>query len=159
MAQDITQNSRNADSRKRPERPKIWKDPSSLDAPEAPPGKAYRWVRRMLRGEDDAKNMIGYARNQFTPVAASDHPEFETQTLETGHHSGAVISGDLILMQAPKEILESREKQMRQKANSQLEAASANFKRKNGRNSRTSVEIERTTMSSGKIMRKASFEE
>ena len=37
--------SRANDTRSKSERPKVWVPPSSLDAPPAPDGFRYRWIR------------------------------------------------------------------------------------------------------------------
>ena len=51
--------SRAAETRSKTERPKVYKPPSSLDAPPAPDGFRHRWIRAEVMGFDDTKNISG----------------------------------------------------------------------------------------------------
>ena len=48
--------SRAAVTRSKTERPKVYKPPSSLDAPPAPDGFRHRWIRAESVGFQDSKN-------------------------------------------------------------------------------------------------------
>ena len=50
-------NSRSAETRESQTRRRPWQPPSMLDAPEAPPGYQFRWIRESTRGSDDKSNM------------------------------------------------------------------------------------------------------
>ena len=45
MKQEDTKTPRANQTRSKSERPKVWVPPSSLDAPPAPEGFRYRWIR------------------------------------------------------------------------------------------------------------------
>ena len=45
MEKDNPKTSRADQTRTKAERPKVWVPPSSLDAPPAPDGFRYRWIR------------------------------------------------------------------------------------------------------------------
>ena len=51
--------SRASQTRSKSERPKVWVPPSSLDAPPAPDGFRYRWIRAEVQGFQDTKNITG----------------------------------------------------------------------------------------------------
>ena len=61
-------------------RPKVWVPPSSLDAPPAPDGFRYRWIRAEVVGFQDTKNITGRLREGYELVRseevenASDYP-------------------------------------------------------------------------------------
>ena len=50
--------SRANQTRSKSERPKVWVPPSSLDAPPAPDGFRYRWIRAESVGFQDTKNIL-----------------------------------------------------------------------------------------------------
>ena len=49
--------SRESETRTKQERPKVWTPPSQLDAPPAPDGFKYRWIRAEVLGQADTKNL------------------------------------------------------------------------------------------------------
>ena len=55
MEKDNTKTSRANQTRTKSERPKVWVPPSSLDAPPAPDGFRYRWIRAEVVGFQDTK--------------------------------------------------------------------------------------------------------
>ncbi len=73
--------SRASQTRSKSERPKVWVPPSSLDAPPAPDGFRYRWIRAESVGFQDTKNITGRIREGYELVRseevenASDYPE------------------------------------------------------------------------------------
>ena len=72
--------SRASQTRSKSERPKVWVHPSSLDAPPAPDGFRYRWIRAESVGFQDTKNVTGRLREGYELVRseeienASDYP-------------------------------------------------------------------------------------
>ena len=102
-------NSRSAESRDTQTRRKPWQPPSSLDAPKAPPGFKYRWIRESILNQEDRSNMSKRIREGFEPVRASDHPDFEAPTIDDGRHAGVIGVGGLILAKIPEETVAERE--------------------------------------------------
>ena len=54
---DENRQPRDAQTREKKEARTPWAPPSMLDAPEAPPGYQFRWIRESTRGLDDKSNM------------------------------------------------------------------------------------------------------
>ena len=102
-------NSRSAESRETQTRRKPWQPPSSLDAPKAPAGYKYRWIRESMLNQEDRSNMSKRIREGFEPVKASDHPDFEAPTIEDGRHAGIIGVGGLVLAKIPEETVAERE--------------------------------------------------
>ena len=105
--------SRANDTRSKSERPKVWVPPSSLDAPPAPDGFRYRWIRAESVGLQDTKNISGRLREGYELVRAeevenaSDYP-----VLEEGRYKGVIGVGGLLLAKVPEEIAKQRQKYM-----------------------------------------------
>ena len=64
--------SRAHQTRSKSERPKVWVPPSSLDAPPAPDGFRYRWIRAESVGFQDTKNITGRIREGYELVRAEE---------------------------------------------------------------------------------------
>ena len=96
-------------TRSKTERPKVWIPPSSLDAPPAPDGFRYRWIRAESMGFDDTKNIQGRLRSGYELVRAeeienaSDYP-----VIESGKYKGMVGVGGLLLAKVTEEIAQQR---------------------------------------------------
>ena len=105
--------SRANQTRSKSERPKVWVPPSSLDAPPAPDGFRYRWIRAEVVGFQDTKNLTGRLREGYELVRAeeienaSDYP-----VLEEGKYKGVIGVGGLLLAKVPEEIAQQRQKYM-----------------------------------------------
>ena len=101
--------SRASQTRTKSERPKVWVPPSSLDAPPAPDGFRYRWIRAEVVGFQDTKNITGRLREGYELVRAeevenaSDYP-----VLEDGKYKGVIGVGGLLLAKVPVEIARQR---------------------------------------------------
>ena len=101
--------SRASQTRSKSERPKVWVPPSSLDAPPAPDGFRYRWIRAEVVGFQDTKNLTGRLREGYELVRAdeiensSDYP-----VLEDGKYKGVIGVGGLLLAKVPEEIAQQR---------------------------------------------------
>tara|TARA_B100000953_G_scaffold72665_1_gene58722 strand:- start:124 stop:585 length:462 start_codon:yes stop_codon:yes gene_type:complete len=110
-------------TRSKSERPKVWVPPSSLDAPPAPEGFRYRWIRAETVGFHDTKNISGRLREGYELVRAeevknsSDYP-----VLEEGRYKGVIGVGGLLLAKVPEEIAKQREDYMRQQHEARSEA-------------------------------------
>ena len=91
----------------------MWVPPSSLDAPPAPDGFRYRWIRAEVVGFQDTKNISGRLREGYELVRAeevenaSDYP-----VLEDGKHKGVIGVGGLLLAKVPVEIAQQRQQYM-----------------------------------------------
>jgi len=64
--------SRANNTRSKSERPKVWVPPSSLDAPPAPDGFRYRWIRAESVGFQDTKNITGRLREGYELVRSEE---------------------------------------------------------------------------------------
>ena len=105
--------SRANQTRSKSERPKVWVPPSSLDAPPAPDGFRYRWIRAEVVGFQDTKNVTGRLREGYELVRSeeiensSDYP-----VIEDGKYKGVVGVGGLLLAKVPIEIAKQRQDYM-----------------------------------------------
>jgi|TARA_R100001163_G_C5066766_1_gene205408 hypothetical protein len=133
MAKDDLNNSvretRAAQSRDRNVRNKPWQPPSVLDAPDAPEGYVYRWIRESMVGNDDKANMSKRIREGWEPVRAEEHPDFETPVVEEGKYAGVIGVGGLILAKMPIEIVEQRKAYFRNMTSDQIQAVDRNLMR------------------------------
>ena len=109
MKKQETKTSRASQTRSKTERPKVWVPPSSLDAPRAPDGFRYRWIRAESMGFDDTKNIQGRLRSGYELVRAeeienaSDYP-----VIESGKYKGMIGVGGLLLAKVTEEIAQQR---------------------------------------------------
>ena len=109
MNKETKTTSRANQTRSKTERPKVWVPPSSLDAPPAPDGFRYRWIRADSMGFDDSKNIQGRLRSGYELVRAeevensSDYP-----VLDTGKFKWVIGVGGLLLAKVPEEIVAAR---------------------------------------------------
>ena len=123
MEKDKNTSQRANQTRSKSERPKVWVPPSSLDAPPAPDGFRYRWIRAESVGFQDVKNIQGRIRQGYELVRAeeienaSDYP-----VVEDGKYKGVVGVGGLLLAKVPEEIAQQRQDYMRSKAEGMDEA-------------------------------------
>ena len=114
MKKEDTKTPRASQTRSKTERPKVWVPPSSLDAPPAPEGFRYRWIRAESMGFQDTKNITGRLREGYELVRAeeienaSDYP-----VVDEGRYKGVIGVGGLLLGKVPEEIAKQREDYMR----------------------------------------------
>ena len=115
--------SRANSTRTKSERPKVWVPPSSLDAPPAPDGFRYRWIRAESVGFQDTKNVTGRLREGYELVRAeevenaSDYP-----VVDDGRYKGVIGVGGLLLAKVPEEIAKQRQDYMTNRHTDQSEA-------------------------------------
>lgn len=115
-------------------RRKPWAPPSRLDAPPAPEGYKYRWIRAEVNGFDDKQNVYGRMREGYELVRAEELPEEYRATLPTldeGRHAGIVSVGGLLLAKIPVETVDEREAYYRTKAREQMSAVDNEMMREN----------------------------
>ena len=122
-------NSRSAETRASQTRRKPWAPPSMLDAPEAPPGYQFRWIREATRGIDDKSNMSKRIREGYEPVRAEDYPDFEAHTIENGSNTGVIGVGGLILAKVPVETADERNAYFKDQADTAMQGVDQNFMR------------------------------
>ena len=99
---------RNTTTREKESRRKPWAPPSTLAAPEAPPGYVHRWIRVAMRGEDDKMNVHSKLREGWEPVRKDEYPDYEAPTIEEGRYEGVIGQGGLMLCRIPVETVEER---------------------------------------------------
>ena len=123
MKKETKETSRASQTRSKTERPKVWVPPSSLDAPPAPDGFRYRWIRAESLGFDDSKNIQGRLRSGYELVRAeevensSDYP-----VLDTGKYKGVIGVGGLLLAKVPDEIADLRTAYIKKRTDGMNEA-------------------------------------
>ena len=88
-------------SREKTTRRKPWAPPSSLDAPPAPDGYKYRWIRAETLGQEDNKNLNARLREGFELVRA-DSDDGQYPTIQEGKYQGVIGVGGLLLAKIPK---------------------------------------------------------
>ena len=113
MEKDKQKTSRANQTRSKSERPKVWVPPSSLDAPPAPDGFRYRWIRAEVQGFQDTTNITSRQREGYELVRAeevqnaSDYP-----VIDNGKYKGVIGVGGLLLAKVPEEIAKQRQAYM-----------------------------------------------
>ena len=100
--------SRAAETRSKTERPKVYKPPSSLDAPPAPDGFRHRWIRAESLGFNDQKNIHGRLRSGYELVRADEYKDSDYPIVTDGKYAGIIGVGGLLLARIPIELAEAR---------------------------------------------------
>ena len=130
MKKQDNKTSRANQTRSKTERPKVWVPPSSLDAPRAPDGFRYRWIRAESMGFDDTKNIQGRLRSGYELVRAeeienaSDYP-----VIESGKYKGMIGVGGLLLAKVTEEIAQARTDYVKKRADGLDEAVTNDLMR------------------------------
>ena len=125
MENENKNTSRASQTRSKSERPKVWVPPSSLDAPPAPDGFRYRWIRAEVQGYQDTTNITSRVREGYELVRAeevenaSDYP-----VLDEGRYKGVIGVGGLLLAKVPIEIAKQRQEYMTKRHEERSEAVS-----------------------------------
>ena len=114
--------SRAAVTRSKTERPKVYKPPSSLDAPPAPDGYRHRWIRAESVGFQDSKNIFGRLREGYELVRADDYQDSDYPIVHEGKYAGIIGVGGLLLARIPEELAKSRVEYQKQLSEGQDEA-------------------------------------
>ena len=114
MEKENKNTSQRADqTRSKSERPKVWVPPSSLDAPPAPDGFRYRWIRAESVGFQDTKNITGRLREGYELVRAEEvENAADYPVLDEGKYKGVIGVGGLLLAKVPNEIAKQRQDYM-----------------------------------------------
>ena len=123
MKKQDNKTSRANQTRSKTERPKVWVPPSSLDAPPAPDGFRYRWIRAESLGFDDSKNIQGRLRSGYELVRAEEvENASDFPVLDTGKYKGVIGVGGLLLAKVPDEIAAARTAYVKKRADGMDEA-------------------------------------
>ena len=136
--------SRANDTRSKSERPKVWVPPSSLDAPPAPDGFRYRWIRAESVGFQDTKNIASRMREGYELVRAeevenaSDYP-----VLDEGRYKGVIGVGGLLLAKVPIEIAKQRQEYMTRRHSERSEAVNNDLMKEQDK--RMPINVDRQT--------------
>ena len=136
--------SRANQTRSKSERPKVWVPPSSLDAPPAPDGFRYRWIRAESVGFQDTKNIASRLREGYELVRAeevenaSDYP-----VLDEGRNKGGIGVGGLLLAKVPIEIAKQRQEYMTRRHAERSEAVNNDLMREQDK--RMPIDVDRQT--------------
>ena len=142
MEKDNTKTSRASQTRTKSERPKVWVPPSSLDAPPAPDGFRYRWIRAEVQGFQDTTNVTSRQREGYELVRAeevenaSDYP-----VIDEGRYKGVIGVGGLLLAKVPVEIAKQRQEYMTDRHSDRSEAVKNDLMKE--QDSRMPINVER----------------
>ena len=120
--EDTKQPLRAAITRTKTERPKEYKPPSSLDAPQAPDGFRHRWIRAESMGFNDAKNIHGRLRSGYELVRADEYDDESFPVVMDGKYAGVIGVGGLLLARIPEELAQQRMDYQRKQTEGQDEA-------------------------------------
>ena len=144
MEKEKENTSRASQTRSKSERPKVWVPPSSLDAPPAPDGFRYRWIRAESVGFQDTKNIASRLREGYELVRAeevenaSDYP-----VLDEGRYKGVIGVGGLLLAKVPIEIAKQRQEYMTRRHAERSEAVNNDLMREQDK--RMPIDVDRQT--------------
>ena len=142
MEKENNKTSRASQPRAKSERPKVWVPPSSLDAPPAPDGFRYRWIRAESVGFQDTKNIASRLREGYELVRAeevenaSDYP-----VLDEGRYKGVIGVGGLLLAKVPIEIAKQRQEYMTRRHAERSEAVKNDLMRESDK--RMPIDVDR----------------
>ena len=136
--------SRANQTRSKSERPKVWVPPSSLDAPPAPDGFRYRWIRAESVGFQDTKNITGRIREGYELVRAEEIVNAEDYPiLDEGKYKGVIGVGGLLLAKVPIEIAKQRQEYMTRRHAERSEAVNNDLMREQDK--RMPIDVDRQT--------------
>ena len=123
MEKENNKTSRASQTRSKSERPKVWVPPSSLDAPPAPDGFRYRWIRAESVGFQDTKNIASRLREGYELVRAEEvENAADYPVLDEGRYKGVIGVGGLLLAKVPEEIAKQRQDYMASRHKDRSEA-------------------------------------
>ena len=134
--------SRASQTRSKSERPKVWVPPSALDAPPAPDGFRYRWIRAESIGFQDTKNIAGRIREGYELVRAEEVENADDYpVVEDGKYKGVIGVGGLLLAKVPVEIAKQRQAYMSQRHEERSQAVENDLMRE--QDNRMPINVER----------------
>ena len=142
MEKENNKTSRANQPRSKSERPKLWVPPSSLDAPPAPNGFRYRWIRAESVGFQDTKNITGRLREGYELVRAEEvENAADYPVLDEGRYKGVIGVGGLLLAKVPIEIAKQRQEYMTRRHAERSEAVNNDLMRESDK--RMPIDVDR----------------
>ena len=138
---------RAAGTRSKTERPKEYKPPSSLDAPQAPDGFRHRWIRAESMGFNDTKNIHGRLRSGYELVRADEYDSNTYPAVLDGKYAGVIGVGGLLLARIPEELAQQRMDYQRKQTDGQDEAVESDLLR--DQDNRMPMKFERSSKNFG----------
>jgi hypothetical protein len=142
MEKEKNKTSRASQTRSKSERPKVWVPPSALDAPPAPDGFRYRWIRAEVQGYQDTTNISSRLREGYELVRAEEVENIgDYPVIEDGKYKGIVGVGGLLLAKVPVEIAKQRQEYMASRHKERSEAVENDLMRE--QDSRMPINVER----------------
>ena len=134
--------SRANQTRSKSERPKVWVPPSSLDAPPAPDGFRYRWIRAEVQGFQDTTNITSRQREGYELVRAEEvQNAADYPVVEDGRYKGVIGVGGLLLAKVPEEIAKQRQAYMTSRHEDRSDAVENDLMKE--QDSRMPINVER----------------
>ena len=143
MKKDENKTSRAAVTRSKTERPKEYKQPSSLDAPPAPDGFRHRWIRAESMGFNDTKNIHGRLRSGYELVRADEYDSEQYPVVLDGKYAGVIGVGGLLLARIPEELAQARMDYQRKQTEGQDESVETDLLR--DQDKRMPIKIDRNS--------------
>ena len=142
MEKENNKTSRANQTRSKSERPKVWVPPSSLDAPPAPDGFRYRWIRAESVGFQDTKNIASRLREGYELVRAEEvENAADYPVLDEGRYKGVIGVGGLLLAKVPIEIAKQRQEYMTRRHAERSEAVNNDLMRESDK--RMPIDVDR----------------
>ena len=142
MEKENNKTSRASQTRSKSERPKVWVPPSSLDAPPAPDGFRYRWIRAESVGFQDTKNIASRLREGYELVRAEEvENAADYPVLDEGRYKGVIGVGGLLLAKVPIEIAKQRQEYMTRRHAERSEAVNNDLMRESDK--RMPIDVDR----------------
>jgi hypothetical protein len=142
MEKEKNKTSRASQTRSKSERPKVWVPPSALDAPPAPDGFRYRWIRAEVQGYQDTTNVSSRLREGYELVRAEEVENIgDYPVIEDGKYKGIVGVGGLLLAKVPVEIAKQRQEYMASRHKERSEAVENDLMRE--QDSRMPINVDR----------------
>jgi hypothetical protein len=127
--------SRSTEVREKNTREEEWtfEEPDALDIPELVKarfdneGMSLRWLRILLKGQDDIMNVGKKQQEGWVFVTPDEVPEMAVTSFvrEEGRYLGAVCRGDLALAKMPTGKVKARKRFYEKKANDMMDAVNA----------------------------------
>jgi len=122
---------RELETRSRTERPKQWQRPDALPEPQKEPGYVYRWIRTVLDGKDDERNVSSKFREGWEPVKLEEQPQYRSLVTAGIKQTDNVRIGELLLCKMPEEFRDQRAAYFSKAARDNMEAVDNNLMREN----------------------------
>ena len=142
MEKENNKTSRASQTRSKSERPKVWVPPSSLDAPPAPDGFRYRWIRAESVGFQDTKNIASRLREGYELVRAEEVENAADYPVpDEGRYKGVIGVGGLLLAKVPIEIAKQRQEYMTRRHAERSEAVNNDLMRESDK--RMPIDVDR----------------